>query len=36
MENFLEEEGVEEDKKSIILKIIKGMGMFGIGAYGLF
>ncbi|XP_028766998.1 uncharacterized protein LOC114724729 [Neltuma alba] len=26
VENFLEEEGVEKDKKSAILKIIKGMG----------
>lgn len=26
VENFLEEEGVEEHKKSKILKIIRGMG----------
>jgi len=28
VENFLDQEGVEEDKKFKILKIIRGMGEF--------
>lgn len=32
VENFLEEEGVEENMKSKILKIVRGMGEF-VGIY---
>lgn len=33
VENFLEEEGLEENKKSKILKIIKGMGKLGFTTF---